>query len=221
VKRRDVGLVERLKNGDQSALAEIVSRYRQKMYGVALSLLRDPHDAEEIVQDTFVRAYRGIGRFRGDCSLLTWLHRITMNLARNRYWYFRRRGRHATLSLDCSVNDESSATFGDLVPTEAAGPSRIASQGEFIELVSACMERLDPMHREILTLRNILNQSYTDIADALDLEEGTVKSRIARARGCLRTLMAEVCPEFRPDAAPTEWLDLEHSRSNGTLRQAV
>lgn len=217
----DADLVRRATAGDEAAFNEIVARYREKMFGVAFSLLRDRHDAEEVVQDTFIRAHRGLGRFRGDCSLVTWLHRITLNLARNRYWFFHRRARHATLSLDCPLTEESDGTFGDLFPAEEAGPAREAVTGEFVELITACMDRLHPSHREILTMRNILNQSYSDIAQTLGIEEGTVKSRIARARGCLRTLMAETCPEFSADAEPGEWLDLSHQRSRPQLARSA
>jgi len=212
----DVGLVNRVRAGDQEAFAEIVSRYREKMFSIALSLLRDRHDAEEIVQDTFIRAHRGIARFRGECSLATWLHRITINLARNRYWYFHRRARHATFSLDRPLTQESETTFGDLFAAEEGSPARETINGEFIELITSCMDKLHPSHREMLTMRNILNRSYAEIAEALGIQEGTVKSRIARARGCLRTLMAESCPEFTETSVPTDWLDLEHTRTQTT-----
>lgn len=208
----DAQLVRRVRDGDEGAFAEIVARYREKMFSIALSLLRDRHDAEEIVQDTFIRAHRGIARFRGECSLATWLHRITINLARNRYWYFHRRARHATFSLDRPLTQESETTFGDLFAAEEGSPARETINGEFVELITSCMDKLHPSHREILTMRNILNRSYAEIAEALGIQEGTVKSRIARARGCLRSLMAESCPEFTESSVPTDWLDLEHSR---------
>jgi RNA polymerase sigma-70 factor (ECF subfamily) len=217
----DAQLVERARSGDAGAFSEIVQRYRDKMFSVALSLLRDRHDAEEIVQDTFIRAHRGLARFRGDCSLATWLHRITVNLARNRYWFFHRRARHATLSLDCPLTHESDATFGDLLPADIAGPAREAATAEFLELVTNCMDRLHSSHREILTLRNILNQSYAEIAAALGIEEGTVKSRIARARGCLRSLMAETCPEFATATDPADWLELNHPTMRSEFAPAV
>lgn len=204
----DAGLVRRAREGDTDAFAEIVSRYRDKMFAIAFSLLRDRHDAEEIVQDTFIRAHRGLARFRGDCSLATWLHRITVNLARNRYWFFRRRARHATFSLDCPLGEDTEATIGDVFPAAVAGPARETTTAEFVELVTACMGELHPSHCEILTLRNILNRSYAEIANQLGIEEGTVKSRIARARGCLRTLMAQRCPEFADSLNPADWLDL-------------
>ena len=201
----DATLVARFNRGDEAAFVEIITRYRARMYSVALSVLHNPADAEEIAQDTFIRAHRGLARFRGDSALSTWLHRIALNLARNRYWYFFRRSRHATSSIDSPFSDENSATLASLIACDAPGPAETASTGEFSELVAKCMERLGPGHREILTRRNVLNCSYDEIAQALDISIGTVKSRIARARINLRVLLAKACPEFAPDAAPSEW----------------
>jgi RNA polymerase sigma-70 factor (ECF subfamily) len=211
----DAELVHRFLAGDESAFIEITARYREKIFSVAISLLRNRADAEEIVQDTFIRAYRGLKNFRGDSSLATWLHRIAVNLSRNRYWFFYRRARHNTLSLDCPITDDNSADFSELIATEEPSPARAATATEFSTLVTTCMEQLEPSHREILTLRTILNHSYSEIASALGIEEGTVKSRIARARGRLRSLMAEACPEFSPEADPSEWF--EPNRQSGRL----
>ncbi len=203
----DAELVQRFKGGDESAFVEIVERHRERLFNIVIGLLRNRADAEEIVQDTFVRAYRGLADFRGDSSLATWLHHVAVNLARNRYWYFHRRKRHATLSLDCPLGDESDTTFADVLPSAAEAPARQAMTAEFTELVSACMEQLPAAQREILALRNLLNRSYDDIAAALNIEVGTVKSRIARARGQLRSLMAQSCPEFSEDADPADWFE--------------
>lgn len=211
----DAECVKKFLAGDESAFVAITNRYREKIFSVAISLLRNRADAEEIVQDTFVRAYRGLKNFRGDSSLATWLHRIAVNLSRNRYWFFYRRARHATLSLDCPITDDTSADFSELIATEDPSPARAATTTEFSALVTTCMEQLEPSHREILTLRTILNHSYSEIAQALGIEEGTVKSRIARARGRLRSLMVEACPEFSPDADPSEWF--ETNRQSGRL----
>ena len=203
----DRTLVTRFLTGDRSAFDEIVARHREKLFAVACALLRDKHDAEEIVQDAFVRAYRGLQRFRGECSLATWLHRITVNLSRNRYWYFYRRRRHANLSLDRPLGDDGTAEFSDLIAAETPTPRNEAMKAEFGDIVVRCMDQLEPSHREILTLRNILHRSYGEIAQELGINEGTVKSRIARARGCLRSLMAKECPEFPEDAQPEDWLE--------------
>ncbi len=212
----DAGLVRRFVAGDISAFEQIVVRHRDRIFSIVHGLLRNRADAEEIVQDTFIRAHRGLAKFRGDSSLATWLHHVAVNLARNRYWYFHRRRRHATLSLDCALSEESSATFADLLPSEAPAPSRETMTAEFSEIVTNCMEHLPAPQREILAMRNVLNRSYDEIANELGIEVGTVKSRIARARGQLRTLLAQSCPEFSAGAAPSEWF--ESARSSDGYR---
>jgi RNA polymerase sigma-70 factor (ECF subfamily) len=194
----DAGLVQRFTAGDESAFNEIVARYRGKIYGLTLNLLRNTADAEEVTQDAFIRAYRGLGRFRGESSLATWLYRIALNLARNRYWYFFRRRRQNWVSLDRPLGDESEATLADLIAARDHDPAQETASGEFSALVAACMERLDRKHREILTMRNVLDLSYEEIAHTLGINIGTVKSRIARAREYLRELLTESCPELKP-----------------------
>ena len=214
----DATLIQRFNNGDETAFVEIMERYQAKIYSIALGLLRNRADAEEIAQDTFIRAHRGLARFRGDSSLATWLHRIAVNLSRNRYWYFFRRRRHATLSLDCQLGSENESTFAELIAADAPNPAQENTRSEFSELIAACMEKLDASHREILTLRNVLNRSYDEIAVALNLNVGTVKSRIARARQNLRAQLANACPEFANDAEPSDWF--EPARAFGRLTLA-
>jgi RNA polymerase sigma-70 factor, ECF subfamily len=194
----DANLVRRFVAGDESAFNEIVARYRGKINGLVVNLLHNVADAEEITQDTFIRAYRGLCRFRGDSSLSTWLYRIALNLARNRYWYFFRRRRQNWVSLEQPLGSDSEATFADLVATQEHDPAQESVAGEFTALVAACIDRLDSRHREILVMRNVLDLSYEEIAHSLGINVGTVKSRIARARQNLRTLIVESHPEFKP-----------------------
>jgi RNA polymerase sigma-70 factor (ECF subfamily) len=209
----DASLVRRFNAGDESAFEEIMARHRDRMFAIAFAMLRNHADAEEIAQDTFIRAHRGLARFRGDASLATWLHRIALNLARNRFCYFFRRRRHATLSLDCAFGDDNRATFADLVASDAPGPVREVAAAEFSDLVAACMPRLGTRAREILTLRNSLNRTYGEIARELGISVGTVKSRIARAREKLRELLTEACPEFGRSTSPETWFDPVRSSS--------
>lgn len=202
----DADLVRRFRTGDDAAFTEIVVRHRAKLFAVALARLRNHADAEEITQDTFIRAHRALAAFRGESSLGTWLHRITVNLALNRYWYFFRRRRHLTQSLDCPLGDETSATLADVVASEAPGPVRQTMNNEFLQVVAACMTMLPPRQSEILRLRNGLAHSYDRIALTLGINVGTVKSRIARARSNLQTLIASTCPEYSTNATTAEWL---------------
>lgn len=216
----DAALVARFNAGDESAFVEIMARHRERVFAVAYSLLKNRADAQEIAQDTFVRAHGGLARFRGDSSLATWIHRITLNLSRNRYWYFFRRRRHATFSLDCMVGSGQGIPISDLLAETAAGPVQDAGTREFSELVAACIARLGKDQREILLLRSSLHRSYSEIARHLGLRLGTVKSRIARARESLRLLLVEACPEFGPDAQPMAWLEPNRRPGGLTVIQA-
>lgn len=214
----DAELVLRFQAGDEAAFVEIVLRHRGKMFLTAFAMLRNRADAEEVAQDTFIRAHRGLATFRGDASLSTWLHHIALNLARNRYWYTFRRGRNVTTSIDLPLGHGNSATLGDLVATGAASPAREAMTREFAELVTLCITRLGARPREILTLRNSLHLSYGEIARRLGIKIGTVKSRLTRARESLRLLLTQACPEFRPDARLADWFEPDHAMGVEIIR---
>ena len=203
----DASLVRRFNTGDQSAFVEIVMRYREKMLVIAHSMLRNHADAEEIAQDTFIRAHRSLALFRGESSLSAWLHCITLNLARNRYWYFFRRRRHTTQSLDCTINADTNATYADLVACDSPGPVHEATTREFSAMITECMAKLNVDQREILILRNVRQHSYEKIARLLGIKIGTVKSRVGRARRALRHILALTYPEFDSDDSPYEWFD--------------
>lgn len=211
----DSTLVQRFNAGDESAFTEIMQRYHNRLFGLSHNLLRNAADAEEIVQDTFIRAHRGLANFRGDSSLATWLYRIALNLSRNRYWYFFRRRRQDSLSLECPLGADSSATFSDLIASTDADPAHESTTNEFVSLISLCMDKLDASHREILTMRNVLDLPYEEIARTLRINVGTVKSRIARARDNLRKLLAECAPEFGPESVPTDFFEHAHTPHGG------
>ena len=200
----DAALVQRFSTGDEAAFVEIVTRYRTKMFQVALGLLRNRADAEEIAQDTFIRAHRSLAQFRGDASLAAWLYCITLNLSRNRYWYFFRRHRHAMLPLDATFGENNASTFADLVACEGPGPVRETVNNEFAATVTACTAQLPVRQREILTLRNVQHHSYLQISQMLGIGLGTAKSRIARARRSLRLLLTAAYPELSPVASAIE-----------------
>ena len=185
----DKVLVARFKAGDEAAFEEMVSRYWDRIYAMVLKLLRNSQDAEEVTQDAFIRAHRGLEKFRGDSSFSTWLYQIATNLARNRYWYWWRRKRDKSISFDQVVGSESNTTLGEIFQADVATPQDIAVTNEFQERVSAAMELLNVKHREVLVLRNVRNLSYDEIATELQISIGTVKSRIARARESLRAGM--------------------------------
>jgi RNA polymerase sigma-70 factor (ECF subfamily) len=184
-------LVDRFKSGDSSAFDEMVARYWNRIYSMVHQLLRNPQDAEEVTQDAFIRAHRGLANFRGESAFSTWLYQIATNLARNRYWYWWRRKRDQSVSIDAPVGPENDLTLAEIIPAEVETPDDITVTQEFINRIGSGMERLGAKHREILILRNVKNLSYEEIAAILGISIGTVKSRIARAREALRSKLGE------------------------------
>lgn len=182
-------LIERIKNGDAAAYNDIVARYYDRIFARVSQLLKNKQDAEEVTQDAFIRAHRGLENFRGDAAFSTWLYQIATNLAHNRYWYWFRRKRDYSVSLDQPLSAEGDLTLESVMPCEGENPAEAAVTQEFVDRVSECMGGLNEKHKEVLILRNVKNMSYEEIAQQLDISVGTVKSRIARGRESLRDLM--------------------------------
>jgi RNA polymerase sigma-70 factor, ECF subfamily len=179
-------LVDRFKDGDESAFNEMVSRYWDRIYGMVHQLLRNQQDAEEVTQDAFIRAHRGLANFRGEAAFSTWLYQIATNLARNRYWYWWRRKRDKTVSFDQPVSADNDTPLSEVFAAEMETPGDITVTQELVDHIAVGMEKISAKHREILILRNVKNMAYEDIASVLNISVGTVKSRIARARESLR-----------------------------------
>ena len=184
-------LVDRFKNGDEAAFNEMVSRYWDRIYGMVHQLLRNQQDAEEVTQDAFIRAHRGLVNFRGDSAFSTWLYQIATNLARNRYWYWWRRKRDKTVSFDQPVSADNDTPLSEVFAAEVETPGDITVTHELVDRIASGMDKLSAKHREILILRNVKNMAYEEIAVILGISVGTVKSRIARARESLRATMGE------------------------------
>jgi len=184
-------LLDRFRQGDDRAFDDIVRLYRDRIFRRVLGMLKNHEDAEEVTQDTFLRARRGLESFRGDAAFSTWLYQIATNLAHNRYWFWWRRRRHASVSLDAAISPGTDLTLAEVLPDERANPGEDAVTQELVERVQAAMEKLSSAHREVLTLRNVQNLSYEEIAARLDLSLGTVKSRIARARDVLKQVLGD------------------------------
>ncbi len=184
-------LVDRFKGGDNAAFDEMVSRYWDRIYTMVHQLLRNQQDAEEVTQDAFIRAHRGLVNFRGESAFSTWLYQIATNLARNRYWYWWRRKRDKSISFDQPLSDDNDLTLAEVIPAPTESPDDLTVNQEFIDRIAQGMGKLGAKHREILILRNIKNMTYEEIAEILAISVGTVKSRIARARESLRGKLGE------------------------------
>jgi len=177
----DRELVARCQDGNVAAFDALVRRHQGRAFNVAWQLLRNREDATEVAQDAFVRIYRTLASFRGECEFTTWLHQIVVNLAHNKRRWWRCRGRQETETFD---GDRQFAA-----PT--VPPDMAAAQYEFARTLSARIAKLPAPYREVLVLRNVEDLSYEEIAVVLKCEVGTVKSRIARAREALRESMKD------------------------------
>jgi RNA polymerase sigma-70 factor (ECF subfamily) len=172
--------------GNEKAFEQIVLKYRGLILNASGRYVRASGDAEEIASDTFIRAYKGLKNFRGDSTLKTWLYRIAVNLGRNRYWYWQRRAIDRTMSMDASFGDGNDATLQDVLPAEAETAGKELELKELQDAVIKALDRIPQYQQEILRLRCLQFKSYEEIAEITNINVGTVKSRIARARETLR-----------------------------------
>ncbi len=184
-KLSDSEVVSRFNSGDTTVFSILVNRYLQKAYQIAYGVLGNREDAEEVSQDVFLRIYKALPRFRGDSEFSTWMYRIAMNLARNKYRWNKSRGARSNVSLEASA-DEDVKMAKIQVADKQMLPNEEAELDEFKRNVLAEIDNLPPLYREALVLRNIEQMSYEQIAEVLNCKLGTIKSRIARAREELR-----------------------------------
>jgi RNA polymerase sigma-70 factor, ECF subfamily len=183
----DLRLVEALRGGEERAYEELLTRFQQPAYALALRLLDDPSEASDVVQEVFLKVFRNIGSFRGQSTLKTWIYRITVNEAHNaRRWFFRHRRRE--VELDTEPDD--SRNWKEIIPDRNRSPYEAAVDREQHVMIEAALERINPIFREAVVLRDITDQSYEEIAEILGVSLGTVKSRILRGREALRAELA-------------------------------
>ena len=195
VKEKEDALLGAYRAGDVSAFDGLVELYSAKLYRVAYMLLENKQDAEEVVQDAFVRAYKALPSFRGDSSFETWMHRITLNLARNRFHWNKRRGmgRHISLSAPQLSDLDQAGPVQDMdLPDETMQPDQELETHELENDIEAIISTLPDKFRESLLLRHQQEMSYEAIAQATGVPINTVKTRIKRARELLKEGLAQL-----------------------------
>jgi RNA polymerase sigma-70 factor (ECF subfamily) len=186
VEVEDFQLVESLREGSERAYEELLTRFQQPVYALALRLLDDQGEACDVVQEVFLKVFRNIGSFRGQSSLKTWIYRITVNEAHNaRRWFFRHR--RAEVELD---KTEDARNLKEIIPDRSRSPFDAAFDREQHVMIEAALERINPIFRDAVVLRDITDLAYEEIAEVLGVSLGTVKSRILRGREALREELA-------------------------------
>jgi len=181
----DQEFIERLKRGEAAAFEDLVAERSGEIYGLLFRLTENGEEARDLTQETFLRAFQNIDRFRGEADIRTWIYRIAINQARNRSRWWRRRRRDATVSLDATQGESNQSLIGTLAePSQNPEQQTLARERE-IALRSA-LQRLALAYRETVILRDIEGFTYEEIAATLGINVGTVKSRLARGRQELR-----------------------------------
>ena len=186
----DASLVEKCRRGDGSAFDELVRRHKDRLYNVVYRFLGSHEDAQDVVQEVFVRAYRSIEGFRGESQVYTWLYRIALNLARNRVRDSKRKGRDKGTSLE-ALEGAAPGVAGRASSTER-NPGSEAMAHELEETLQRVLDELPESCRMAFVLRTVDGLSYEEIAELMECPRGTVKSRLNQARRMLRDRLEEL-----------------------------
>ena len=183
----DTQFIERLKRGDAGAFEKLVNERSGEIYGLLYRLTENGEEARDLTQETFLRAFQSIGHFRGDSDLRTWIYRIAINQARNRWRWWRRRRREATVSIDePEYGGGRLGLVATLKSTTAKDPEQHTLANERERVLQKALSSLRRVYRETVILRDIEGFAYEEIAATLNISVGTVKSRLARGRQELR-----------------------------------
>lgn len=182
----DKQIIEQVLAGDNDAFGALVERYQNRVYNLALRMCGNRDDAFDLSQEAFFRAWRSLEGFQFESAFSTWLFRLTANVCLD---WLRARKRRPTVSLT-TVDDEEETVELEL-PDPAKGPEALLLAAEDRAALTRAMNQLAPEYRQILTMRAINDLSYTEIAEILQIKEGTVKSRLSRARLALRNKLLQ------------------------------
>ncbi len=186
-------LVLKAKNNDTNAFEELVLMYQNKVYALCLNISGSREDAQDMAQETLIRAYRALGSFRNEADFGTWLHRIAVNVCLN---HKRKNGGVQTLSIDEPYSDVNSGSeMQREVPAKVGDPLQALEEKEFNSLVRLALGSLSREHRAVLVLREMEGYSYEEVSRMLKCSLGTVKSRISRAREVMRRKITDLARE--------------------------
>jgi RNA polymerase sigma-70 factor (ECF subfamily) len=191
IRTEDASLVADLKAGSEDAFALLIAHYHQPIYSLIARSLNDPVDAADITQEVFIKVFRSIRSFNGDSSLRTWLYRIALHEASNqRRWWSRHKRQEITIDAPAETEDDGqSYSLASTLADTGVSPFDHAAQAELRLKVEAALRQLPEVFRTVVVLREIEGFSYEEIAEVLDVNLGTVKSRLTRGRSALRALL--------------------------------
>jgi RNA polymerase sigma-70 factor (ECF subfamily) len=184
-------LVDRCRQGDRDSFAQLMRLHEKQIYNFTYRMLGDEEEAEDLTQDIFVAAFRGIRRFRGEAKFSTWLYRIALNQTRNRIKYLSRRNFFAKQSRRAQHREESPWENPEFLADTNPSPEQWTLTKSMATQVQECLNQMAPQTRQILVLRDVQGFSYEELSEMLSLNPGTVKSRLHRARAALQQCLAD------------------------------
>lgn len=179
--------IKQVKKGDQNAFAEIVELFKDKVFQLCYRMVGNAHDAEDIAQEAFIRAYVNINSYDTNRKFSTWLYRIATNLSIDRL-----RKRKPDYFLDAEIEGTEGLTMYSQIPSDELQPDEMVESLEFQEWIQQEINELPVMYRSVIVLKYIEELSLKEIGDILDLPIGTVKTRIHRGREALRKRLGNV-----------------------------
>ncbi len=188
----DAALIADLKAGSEEAFAVLIAQYHQPLYSLIARSLNDPADAADITQEVFIKVFRSIRGFNGEASLRTWLYRIALHEASNqRRWWSRHKRQEITIdsSVGSDSDDDAGLSLSATLADHRNSPFDDAAQAEVREKVEDALRQLPEAFRTVVILREIEGFAYEEISEILNVNLGTVKSRLTRGRSALRTLL--------------------------------
>jgi RNA polymerase sigma-70 factor (ECF subfamily) len=187
----ELNLIAALKSGSEEAFSLLLAQYSHPIYSLIARSLRDPGDAADVTQEVFVKVFRNISGFHGDASLRTWIYRIALHEASNqRRWWGRHKRQELTIDAPIENDEGESSCLADGLASNAASPYDCAASSQMRERVVAALQTLPEQFREVVILREIEGFGYEEIAEMLNVNLGTVKSRLTRGRAALRDALA-------------------------------
>jgi RNA polymerase sigma-70 factor, ECF subfamily len=186
----ELDLVKRCQKGDSEAFDELVTRYRTRVFGMVYNMVHNEQDAWDLAQDSFLKAWKSIGRFRGKSSFYTWLYRIVMNVTID--WIRKKQIKGSGAEFDDAIQLKEIDPASRTVPKQDALPSEKMEQGEIRAQIDRAIAQLSPEHRAVILMKEIEDMQYNEIAETLGCSIGTVMSRLFYARKKLQNLLRDV-----------------------------
>ncbi len=190
LRAEEQSFVADLKAGSEDAFHLLLAQYGQPIYSLIARSLRDPQEAADVTQEVFVKVFRNISSFHGESSLRTWIYRIALHEASNRRrWWWRHKRQELTIDAPIENDDGETLCLADSLAANGLSPLEEVAGAQLRERVTAALQTLPPAFREVVVLREIEGFGYEEIAEMLQVNLGTVKSRLTRGRSALRTAL--------------------------------